>query len=119
MRHKIKLASALLILIILLLAVYFSNERKQGKEEIAKVTDAYISNLLPQVREAGVTEIRVLSRDIKVRIISATAKLDIVFMVYNPETHQTREDPDVVTFSFKKSNGKWEITDVKYEKTRW
>ena len=119
MRHKIKLASALLIPIILLLAVYISNERKQGKEEIAKITDSYISNLLPKVREAGVTEISILSRDIKVKIFSATANLDIVFRVYNPETHQTREDPDVVTFSLKKSSGKWEITDAKYEKTRW
>ena len=119
MKRNIKLLSALLVIAILLLAAYLIKERKQGKGEIGKITDTYISNLLPQVREAGVTEISILSRDIKVKIIRATAKLDIVFKVYNPSTQQTREDKDTVTFALKKSNGQWEIADVKYDKTRW
>ena len=119
MKRNTKLLSALIVIVVLILAAYIINEQKQGREEITKITDDYISNLLPQVREAGVTEINILSRNIKVRIFRATAKLDIVFNVYNPETRQTREDKDTVTFSLKKSKGQWEIADVKYDKTRW
>src|SRR3989338_9239421 len=119
MKRNIKLLSALIVIVVMILAAYIINGQKQGREEIAKITDDYISGLLPQVREAGVTEINILSRDIKVRIFRATAKLDIVFNVYNPETKQMREDKDTVTFFFKKSKGQWEISDVKYDKTRW
>ena len=105
---SIILSAILAAVIILILALYLIKEQKQGKEEITKITDEYISNLLPQVREAGVIEIKILSSDIKVRIIRATAKLDIVFRVYNPSTQQTRTQ-SLFTLKNQKAIGKYQM----------
>jgi len=105
--------------IIFLIASCSRANSDKDNEEISKMSQDYISGLLPRVREAGVLEISIISTNITLEKSKSTAKLDIIFKVYNPETGKIREDLDTVTFSLKKSDGKWQITDTKFQKTRW
>ena len=107
---------ALMFLIIFLISCTAGSE---DKEAMSRLAESHFKSLANEIRESGVTSISIDSMDIKTKWGSAVATLNITFNVYNPTNQETRQDKDVATFYFKKSNGEWQITETKYEKTRW
>jgi hypothetical protein len=91
----------------------------KDRESISSIISSHLDGIAKGIRESGVTSISVDSIDIDFKWRSAVAAANITFNVYNPITGDTREDKDIATFYLKKSSGEWQITDSKYQKTKW